>query len=267
MAPFLSQSQNKSRSIGSSIASISSTSPEVIAFICSSVLIFLVFLSSAIILIHRRLCHPTQSTTQAEAQVQDPTPLASESKEKVEDVFSPTSSTSKSLAAGPLLPPIATLRPASAVMTKDLIEKLVSKTSAALSNDDKYTTLPLRRSRQARQSRIEEKNPIFDLSTSLAALDAEIVNSGTARRHSHRFSSARPISLTSGTATSSSANASTHAKSQTHSTAAPSGISDRSSTRPSPTIMSVEARPTADRRGRPSGCWNDVRLWSHSVIL
>ena len=128
-------------------------------------------------------------------------------------------------------------------MTKDLIEKLVSKTSAALSSDDKYTTLPLRRSRQARQSRIEEKNPIFDLSTSLAALDAEIVNSGTARRHSHRFSSARPISLTSGTATSSSANASTHAESQTHSTAAPSGTSDRSSIRPSPTIMSMEARP------------------------
>ena len=243
MAPFLSQSQNKSRSIGSSIASISSTSPEVIAFICSSVLIFLVFLGSAIILIHRRLRHRTQSATRAEAQVQYPDPLASESKEKVNNVFSPTSSSSKSLGVEYLLPHIGTLRPASTAVTKDFVEKLVSKAPAALSHNDKYTTLPLRRSRHARQSKIEEKNPIFDLSMSLAALDAEIVNLETARRHSRWLFSARSVSLTSGTAISSPTNASTPLESQMYSIATPSGPADQSPIRPSPTIVSMEARP------------------------
>ena len=216
MAPFSSQSPNKLRSIRSGITSVTSTPPEVIALICSSVLIFLVFLSSAIVLIGQRLRHRNQSTTQVEAQVQAPPPPASESKEQVEDVLSPTSSSSKSL---------------------------VSKTSAALSKDDKYTTLPLRRSRHARQSRIEEKNPIFDLSTSLAALDAEIVNSETARRHSHRLSSARSISLTTETAISGSPNASTRSEFQTCSIAALSGSGDQSPIRPSPMVMSMEARP------------------------
>ena len=198
------------------MTSVTEMPPEVIALICSSVLIFFVFLSSAIVLISRRLRHRTQSTTQVQAQAQVPAPLASESKEQVDDVFSPTSSSSKSLA---------------------------SKTSAALSKDDKYTTLPLRRSRHARQSRIKEENPIFDLSMSLAALDAEIVNSETARRHSRLFSSARSVSLTSGTAISGSPNASTRSELQTYSLVTSSGTGGQSPIRPSPTIMSMEARP------------------------
>ena len=233
MAPFSGQGLNKPRSIESGLASTSSMSPEVIALICSSVLIFLDSLSSATVLTHRQLRHRTQA--------QDLAPLASESKEKVEDVFSPTSNSSKSLAAEPLLLPLAILRPTSTTMTEDLDQKLMSKASAALSKDDRYTTLPLRRFRQARQSRIEEKNSDFDPPTPLAALGAEIVNSETARRYSHRFSSVRSISLTSGT--SSSTHPSTHSKSQTCSIGVSSGTGDQCATRPSPTIISMEARP------------------------
>ncbi|KAM5537783.1 hypothetical protein V8D89_008551 [Ganoderma adspersum] len=255
MASLFIRTENKPRSLqpNPALASADSMPPQVIALICASVLIFLVFLSSAIILIHRRhLHHRTQDTTQVEAQVQLPGPVASQSEEKVENVSPSPSGSSKSYAAAPLLSTATTPLSGSLAVVEKPIEKLMAKTSAALSKVDKYTTLPLRRARQARQAKNAQKNVVFDFSTPLATLDAEIVsseNSAPSRRVSHQFSSMRSTSLTSGPSTSSPAPP--HSELLPYSTV-PASNSGQSALRPSPTVVSMEVRPVeADAAALP----------------
>ncbi|KAI1790645.1 hypothetical protein LXA43DRAFT_476810 [Ganoderma leucocontextum] len=212
-------------------------SPSVVALISVSVLIFLACLSSGFILIHsRRLRHRTQCAAQVEAaQVQ--VAQAAGPEEKLEDVSSSSSSSSESRAAVTLLPSTAIPRFGSTAMTEKPVEKLIPKTSAALSTGDKYTTLPLRRSRQARQAKLELKYVTFDSSTSLATLDGEIVNSETG------CSSMRSAPFaTSGIDASSSTNTTSRSGLPAYSMSISRGNSCQSAVRPSPTIVSMEGR-------------------------
>ncbi len=242
MAPFFIRTQNKPRSLETP-ASVASMSPQVVALICASVLIFLVSLSSGIVLIRRRrLRHRTQGTTQVQAQVQLPGPVA-QPQEKVENVSPSPSSSSQPFATVPLLP--TTTAPRSGAVTENPVEKLMFKTSAALSKVDKYTTLPLRRARQARQAKTAQKNLVFDFSTPLATLDAEIAHSESnnisALRVSHQPSSTRSISLTVGTDPS--GTMPSRSEFLPNSRAVPPGNGGQSALRPSPTVKSMEARP------------------------
>ena len=250
MARLFIKTENMPRSLEPNPASADLMSPEVVALISASVLIFLVFLSSSIVLIRRRrLRHRTQDITQVEAQVHLPRPIASKSEEKVENVSQSPSGSSKSCAVLPLLPTTSAPRSATTASAEKPIEKLMAKTSAALSKVDKYTTLPLRRARQARQAKNAQKNLVFDFSTPLAALDAQIANSensAPSRHASHQFSSMRSTSLTSGPSTSA-GNASLAPPS---SELLPCSIDPSTSShtgpptlRPSPTVVSMEIRP------------------------
>ncbi|PIL36348.1 hypothetical protein GSI_00036 [Ganoderma sinense ZZ0214-1] len=250
MAPFF-WTENKTRSLEPSSAAADSMATQAVALFCASVLIFLVFLGSSIVLIRRRrLRHRTQDTTaEVEAQIvqlpaREPAASQPDSKEKGESVSPSRSSSSKSSAAVPLLP-LATAPCSGLTATAEKpVEKLMARTSAALSKADKYTTLPLRRARQARQSKLAQKNPVLDFSTPLATLDAEIVNSeansAAGRRSSESHQpSMRSTSLTVGTETPS------RSELLLHSTAiAPSTCGQpEPALRPSPTVASMEVRP------------------------
>ncbi|KAM5537764.1 hypothetical protein V8D89_008532 [Ganoderma adspersum] len=167
---------------------------------------------------HRRPHDRTQNTTQVEAQVQLPAPVASHSEEKVESVSPSPSGSLKSCASLSLLPTTTAPRSGTAAIVEKPIEKLMAKTKTG-------------------EERTEE--PLLRL------LKAEIANSENSlpsRQVSHQFSSMRSTSLTSGPSTSSPAPS--HSEPLPYSTvlARNSGQSSLP-VRPSPTVVSMEVRP------------------------